>query len=170
MSNWWNTRARCWPQRARRFRQHVRCGITELGTVHTVYLISNTSYNILASKSLYYLGQCLMVISRFNATKAYKRKRGASPPRLLISLTYWVTQVGSVRDNESDKGLCHSVKFISFISQRKTSIPLRMSLLSVTGWYAWSSCKICSRKYVVFEDARNVVMHELVVTNLVEEI
>ena len=38
-------------------------------------------------------------------------------------------------------------------------------LLSVTGWYAWSSCKICSRKYVVLEDARNVVMHELVVTN-----
>jgi hypothetical protein len=33
-----------------------------------------------------------MVISTFNATKAYKRKRGASPPRL-ISLTYWVTQV-----------------------------------------------------------------------------
>jgi hypothetical protein len=33
-----------------------------------------------------------MVISRFNATKAYKRKRGASPPRI-ISLPYWATQV-----------------------------------------------------------------------------
>jgi hypothetical protein len=33
-----------------------------------------------------------MVISRFNATKAYKRKREASPPRI-ISLPYWATQV-----------------------------------------------------------------------------
>jgi len=40
---------------------------------------------------------------------------------------------GSAGDNESDKSLCHSVKFLSFISQRKTSIPLRMSFLSVTG-------------------------------------
>jgi hypothetical protein len=71
----------------------------------------------------------------------------------------------SAGDNEGDKSLCHSVKIISSISQWKTSIPLRRSLLSVTGWYAWSSCKSCSRKYVVLEDARNVVMHELVVTN-----
>jgi hypothetical protein len=112
-----------------------------------------------------------LVTSPFPVCAIEPQVRHGAPMRAMMSCHQHVRKFelrcgyGSAGDNESDKSLCHSVKIISFISQRKTSIPLRRSFLSVTGWYARSSCKTCSRKFVVLEDARNVVMHELVVTN-----